>query len=144
MPPISFFFTKRSKVYVQSIRVFFFSQKFDVRIKCCEKVIMLSHHFHPMKRHYRVLFFKIKFSVSFEESSPQRCKFEISVKTVQPFGCMKQFCLLPLPTSYCVSLIMVTITRHIFINIFQAECFSAVKFVMGYEKNMVFLLIKKA
>ena len=38
------------------------------------------------------------------------------------------------PISYCVSLIMVTITRHIFINIFQTECFSAVKFAMGYEK----------
>ena len=37
--------------------------------------------------------------------------------------------------SYCVSLIMVTITRHIFINIFQMEHFSAVKFDMGYEKK---------
>ena len=38
-----------------------------------------------------------------------------------------------------LSLIMVTITRHIFINIFQMEHFSAVKFAMGYEKNMSFL-----
>ena len=38
---------------------------------------------------------------------------------------------------------MVTITRHIFINIFQAECFSAVKFAMGYEKNMGFFVIPK-
>ena len=38
---------------------------------------------------------------------------------------------------------MVTITRHIFINIFQTEQFSVVKFAMGYEKNMSFLLIAK-
>ena len=35
----------------------------------------------------------------------------------------------------CISLIMVTITRHIFINLFQMEHFLAVKFAMGYEKN---------
>ena len=35
---------------------------------------------------------------------------------------------------------MVTITRHIFIDIFQTEHFS-VKFAMGYEKNMSFLVI---
>ena len=37
---------------------------------------------------------------------------------------------------------MVTLTRHVFINIFQTEHFSAVKFDMGYhgyEKNMGFL-----
>ena len=33
---------------------------------------------------------------------------------------------------------MVTITKHIFINIFQMERFSAVKFAMGYKKNMSF------
>ena len=41
-------------------------------------------------------------------------------------------------------LIMVTITRNIFINIFQMECFSAVKFAMVYEKNMSFLVISKS
>ena len=45
---------------------------------------------------------------------------------------------------YCVSLIMVTITRHIFINIFQMEHFSAVKFAMGYEKNMSYHVISKS
>ena len=38
----------------------------------------------------------------------------------------------------------VTITRHIFINIFLVECFSAVKFAMCYEKNMSFLVIPKS
>ena len=38
---------------------------------------------------------------------------------------------------------MVTITRHIFINIFQTERFSAVKFSMGYDKNMSFFVIPK-
>ena len=39
-----------------------------------------------------------------------------------------------------------TITRHIFINVFQTDCFSAVKFAMGYEKNtsMSFLVIPKS
>ena len=32
----------------------------------------------------------------------------------------------------CISLIIVTITRHNFINIFQMERFSAVKIAMGY------------
>ena len=39
---------------------------------------------------------------------------------------------------------MVTITRHVFINIFQMEHFSAVKFVMDYEKNMSFLVVAKS
>ena len=43
-----------------------------------------------------------------------------------------------------VSLIMVTITKHTLINIFQTEHFSAIKFAMGYEKNMSFLVIAKS
>ena len=39
---------------------------------------------------------------------------------------------------------MVTITRHIFINIFLTKHFSAVKFAIGYEKNMRFLVIAKS
>ena len=42
----------------------------------------------------------------------------------------------------CVSLIMVTITSHIFIIIFQTIHFSAVKFTRGSEKNMSFLIPK--
>ena len=38
---------------------------------------------------------------------------------------------------------MVTITRYGVINIFQTEHFSAVKFAMGYEKNMLLLVIAK-
>ena len=40
---------------------------------------------------------------------------------------------------YYVSFIMVTITRHLFINIFQMQHLWAVKFHMGYKKNMSFL-----
>ena len=40
--------------------------------------------------------------------------------------------------------LMVTLTGHIFINIFQMENFSAVKFVMGDEKNVSFLVIAKS
>ena len=51
--------------------------------------------------------------------SLQRCKFKISVETVKPFGWTKQFCIFQWQISYCVSFIMATITRHIFINIFE-------------------------
>ena len=44
----------------------------------------------------------------------------------------------------CDPLIMVTTTRHVFINIFQTEPLSPVKFDMGYEKNMSFLVIPKS
>ena len=85
-------------------------------------------------------------SVSFEESSLQRCEFKISVETAKPFGSTKQFCILQSPISYCVSFIMVTITGHIVVSIikFQIEHFSAVKFAMGYEKNMSYLVIAKS
>ena len=38
---------------------------------------------------------------------------------------------------------MVTITNHIFINVFQMECVSAETFAKGHEKNMSFLVIPK-
>ena len=44
----------------------------------------------------------------------------------------------------CVSFTMVTITRHVFINLFQTEHFLAAKFSVGYEKNMRFLVIAKS
>ncbi len=37
--------------------------------------------------------------------------------------------------SYCASVIVVTITSHIFINIFQTVHFAAVKFTKGNEEN---------
>ena len=46
-----------------------------------------------------------------------------------------------LPILYCVSLIMVTITNHIFINIVKMEYFLSVIFAMGYEKNVSFLVL---
>ena len=48
------------------------------------------------------------------ESLLHRSKLKISVKSVKPFGCRKQFCKLRLLILYSVSLIMVTITSHIF------------------------------
>ena len=77
-------------------------------------------------------------------ASLQRCNFQISVEAIKLLECTKQFCILQLPISYCVGLIMATITKHIFINIFQMKQFSAVKFAMGYEKNMSFLMIAKS
>ena len=58
--------------------------------------------------------------------------------------CKVILCIAVAYISYCVNLIMVTITKHIFINILQTEHFSAVKFAMGYKKNMSFLVITKS
>ncbi len=50
---------------------------------------------------------------------------------VKLFGYKKRLRILQLPIPYCVSLIMVTTTSHIFINIFLLVHFSAVKFDKG-------------
>ena len=71
-----------------------------------------------------------------EESSLQSCKLKILVEKL--FGYTKQFCVLQLPVSYCVTLIIVIIIS------FQMEYFSAVKFDQGYEKNTSFLVISKS
>ena len=60
-------------------------------------------------------FFKIYFSVSFEESSLQRCKL---VQMFKPFGCSVQFCTLQLPISHTTVL---AYNRHIFICFFQMK-----------------------
>ncbi len=78
-----------------------------------------------------------------DASSPKISWFQISFKSVEPFGHKKRLRISQLPIPYCVSLIMVTITSHIFINIFQMVHFSAVNFTRGNEKNMSFLLIPK-
>ncbi len=56
--------------------------------------------------------------------------FHISFKSDKPFGHKERLRILQLPIPYCVSLIMVTITSHIFINIFQTVHFPAVKFLI--------------
>ena len=63
---------------------------------------------------------------------------------IKPFGFTKQFCIFQLPISYCVSLIMVKITRQVFTNIFKTEHFAVVKFAIGYEKNMSYTKISKS
>ncbi len=79
-----------------------------------------------------------------DASSPKISWFQISFKSVQPFGHKKTLSILQWPIPYCVSLIMVTITSHIFVNIFRTVHFSAVKFTRGNGKNMNFLLIPKS
>ena len=51
--------------------------------------------------------------------------FQILFVLVKPFGYTKRLCtgILQLRIAYCISLIMVTITSHVFINIFQKEFF---------------------
>ncbi len=60
---------------------------------------------------------------------------KISFKSVKPFGHNKRLHILQFLIPYCVSLIMVIVTSHIFINIFQTVHFSAVKFTRGNEKK---------
>ncbi len=79
-----------------------------------------------------------------DASSLKKSWFQISIKSIKPFGRMMRLCILQLPIPYCISLIMVTITGHIFIQIFQTVQFSALKFTSGNEKNMCFLLIPKS
>ncbi len=76
--------------------------------------------------------------------SPKIYWFQISFKSVKPFGHKKRLRISQWPIPYCVSLIMVTITSHIFMNIFQTVHFSAVKLTRGNEQNMNFLLIPKS
>ncbi len=76
--------------------------------------------------------------------SPKISWFQISFKSDKLFGHNKRLRILQLPIPYCVSLIMVTITSHISINIFHTVHFLAVKFTRGNEKNMIFLLIPKS
>ncbi len=73
--------------------------------------------------------------------SPKKSWFKLSFKSVIPFGYNKRLCILQLPIPHCASLIMFTITSHIFINIFQTVHFPALKFTRGNEKNTSFLLI---
>ncbi len=79
-----------------------------------------------------------------DASSTKKTWFQIFVKSVKPFGYKKRVCILQLLIPYCVSLIVVIITSHIFVNIFQTEHFIAVNFTRGNEKNMNFLLIPKS
>ena len=66
---------------------------------------------------------------------------KISVETIEPFGCTKQ--IMHNAVAYillynCISLIIViTVNRHIFINIFQTEHLLAAKFTMSKEKSFL-------
>ena len=92
-----------------------------------------------------ILFFKIEFSFVCWKSLLIRSKSKISVESVKPFGCTKQLCKLQLPILYCASLVMVTITDHIFTDISPREYLLAVKFLVGNEKNnMGQLLVPKS
>ncbi len=70
--------------------------------------------------------------------------FKFHLSRLNHLDTLRDYVKFQLPIPYCVSLIMVTITSHIFINIFQMVHFSAVKFTRGNEKNMNFLLIPKS
>ena len=78
-----------------------------------------------------------------DASSPKLSWFQISFKSVKPFGHKKRLRILqwPIHVPYCVRLIMVTITSHIFIQIFQTVHFSAVKFSRGNCVRLIMVTI---
>ena len=78
-------------------------------------------------------------------SSPKKSWFHISVKSVKPFWYKKKLRIFSIAyTLLCKLNLMVTITSHIYINIFQTVHFAAVKFTKGNEKKSSFLLIPKS
>ena len=83
--------------------------------------------------------FQNSVSVLYDETSLQRYKFKISVEMIKSLGRTNQFCILQLPISYCYSLIMVTINRDIFINIFQTK--HSCEIWHGIWENMSFQVI---
>ena len=94
---------------------------------------------------YTVLFFKIKFSVSLKDHHSKDVNLKFQLKRSSRLDVGSNFVYFScLYISGYLSLIMVTINRQVFINFFQTEHFSAVKFVMGYEKNMSFHVIPKS
>ena len=82
------------------------------------------------------LILRIELSYSNDIPSPNKSCFHISFKSVKSFGYEKRLHMLQSPILYCVSLTMVTMTGHIFMNIAQIVHFSAVKFTKGNEQNM--------
>ena len=75
----------------------------------------------------------------------QRCKLNLQLKWSNHSNVRSKFVYCSyLAISQCVSVIMVTITGHIFINIFRMEHFSPVELAMSYEKNKSFLVILKS
>ncbi len=81
-----------------------------------------------------------------DASSPKKYWFQIPVKSLNRVDARTDyvFCNCLYLIVYSVSLIMVTITSHIFMNIFKTVHFSAVKFTSGNEKNMSFLLVPES
>ena len=88
---------------------------------CCSWIILVTHR----TLEVRGPIFKIPFSGLYNETSLQRHTFKISVEKVKSFGRTKQFCILYLAISYCVSLILAKIIRYIFqtdhIHVFSCE-----------------------
>ena len=111
-------------------------------------------------RYRQKLIFLLKFSVNFDfellkvpgpisqdgdmmHHHPRNLGFKFQLSWLNPLDTRKDYIFCNCLYLYCVNLIMVTITSHIVINIFQTVQFSAVIFTRGNEKNMSFLLIPK-
>ena len=119
-------------------------------INSCKPLIGVSHEiFHKQYSLYGYL--KVPGPISQngdfysnDASPPNKSWFQIWLKSVKQFGYKKRLCICDCLYLHCVSLIMVTITSHIFINTFQTVHFPAVKFTRGIAKNTSFLLIPRS
>ena len=106
-------------------------QESNIRPTCCNintsRYILLKVH--------GPIFQTLVFSFIRRIVTP-KVNLKFRLKHFKPFGCMKQICILQLPISYCISLVMVNITTHIFINIFHMERLSAVKFALRFMRKI--------
>ena len=130
--------TSMSFQQVNTMLKVFFSNQTNVNVKFSRKVSIHNPLESMLKFKGAWSFFFSKFSFLFhlknQHSKSVNLKFHFKLDEQSNF--VYYSCLL-------VSLIMVTITSHVFISIFQKEPFSVAKFYMSYEENMSFLVIPK-
>ena len=117
--------------------IFFESQVINLRKGNRANIHLLNVY----RRHKRYRSYFYLFIFSFEELSPQRFKFAISVETVKPFRYTKHFCVLQLPIkNYWVSLVLYGYhNQSLFNNIYQMKHFSAVKLTWVMGRVLAFL-----
>ena len=88
---------------------------------------------------FSFLFFKFSFLFHLKNHHSKDVNLKFWLKQSSRLDtCTKQFCYNVVAyILLCKLIIMVTITRHVFINILQTKHFTTVKFAMGYEKNIL-------
>ena len=100
-----------------SLRFWWTKQLLSLVIKTCKLFLLII----PELKSAQSYFFKIQFSISFEDSPIQIYNFKIELKCSSRFDVWDNFVICSCLWFCCVSLIMLSITGHILINIFQTE-----------------------